>query len=62
MVSRASASQDTHEIAANTSGLHLTSRVRVEVEGSLQGHLKALSKLTRGIKRANHHTDLLQAA
>ena len=62
MASRASTSQDTHEIATNTSSLHLTSRVRVELESSLQGHLKAISKLTRGIERANHHTDLLQAA
>ena len=54
--------QDTHEIATNTSNLNLTSRVRVELESSLKGHLKALSKLTRGIERANHHTDLLQAA
>ena len=54
--------QDTHEIATNTSNLHLTSRVRVELDNSLQGHLKALSKLTRGMERANHHTDLLQAA
>ena len=59
---QASTSQDTHEIATNTSNLHLTSRVRVDLESSLQGHLKALSKLTRSIERANHHTDLLQAA
>ena len=59
---QASTSQDTHEIVTNTSNLHLTSRVRVELEGSLKGHLKALCKLTRGIERANHHTDLLQAA
>ena len=59
---RASTSQDTHEIATNTSNLHLTSRVGVELESFLQGHLKALSKLTRGIERANHHKDLLQAA
>ena len=67
MASRASTSQDKtsqdkQEIATNTSNLHLTSRVRVELDSSLQGHLKALSKLTRGIERANHHTDLLQAA
>ena len=60
MASRASTS-DKQEIAANISNLHLTSRVRVEPDSSLQGHLKALSKLTRGIERANHHTDLLQA-
>ena len=35
--------QDTHEIPTNASNLHLTSRVRVEVESSLKGHLKALS-------------------
>ena len=57
-----STSQDTHEIATSTSNLHLTSRVRVELESSLQGHLKALSKLIRRIAKANHHTDLLQAA
>ena len=56
-----STSQDTHEIAINTSNLHLTSRVRIELESSLQGHLKAISKPTRGIERANHHTDLIQA-
>ena len=61
MASRASTS-DRQEIATNTSNLHLTSRVRVELESSLQGHLKALSKLTRGIERAYHNTDLLQAA
>ena len=61
MATRASTS-DKHEIATITSNLHLTSRVRVELESSLQGHLKAISKLTRGIERANHHTDLLQAA
>ena len=62
MANRASTSQDKQEIATNTSNLHLTRRVRVELESSLQIHLKALSKLTRGIERANHHTDLLQAA
>ena len=60
MASRTSTSQDKtsdkQEIATNTSNLHLTSRVRVELESSLQGHLKALSKLTRGIETANHHT------
>ena len=61
MASRASTS-DKQEIATNTSNLHLTSRVRVELDSSLQGHLKALSKLTRGIERANHHTDLLQSS
>ena len=57
-----STSKDTHEIATNTSNLHLTSRVRVELETSLQGHLEALSKLTRGVERANNQIDLLQAA
>ena len=61
MASRASTS-DKQEIATNTSNLHLTSRVRVELDSSLQGYLKALSKLTRGIERANHHTDLLQSS
>ena len=61
MASRASTS-DKQEIATNTSNLHLTSRVRVELDSSLQGHLKALSKLTRGIERANHHIDLPQAS
>ena len=60
MASRASTSK--HEIATNTSNLHLTSRVRVELDSSLQGHLKALSKLTRGIERANHHTELLPSS
>ena len=50
--------QDTHEIATNTSNLHLISRVRVQLDSSLQGHLK----YTTGIERANHHTVLLQAA
>ena len=49
MAKRASTSQDKtidkQEIATNISNLHLTSRVRVELESSLQGHLKALSKL-----------------
>ena len=48
-------------IATNTANLHLT-RVRVELDSSLQGHLKALSKLTRGIERANYHTELLQSS
>ena len=48
-------------IATNTSNLHIT-RTRVELDSSLQGHLKALSKLTRGIERANHHTELLQSS
>ena len=61
MASRASTS-DKQEIATNTSYLHFTSRVRVELDSSLQGHLKALSKLTRGKERANQHTDLLQAS
>ena len=47
--------------ATNTSNIHL-SRTRVELDSSLQGHLKALSKLTRGIERANHHTELLQSS
>ena len=50
------------ETATNTSNSHLTSRVKVELDSSLQGHLKALSKLTRGIERANHHTELLQSS
>ena len=54
--------QDTQEIATSTSNLHTTSRVRVELESSLQGHLKVLPKLTRGIEGENHHTDLSQAA
>ena len=53
---------DTHAIATSTSNLHLTSRVRVQLGSSLPGHLMALSKLTRGIERANHHTELLQSA
>ena len=61
MASRASTSNK-QEIATNTSNLHLTSRVRVELDNSLQGHLRALSKITRGIERANHHTDLLQGS
>ena len=62
MANRASTSQYKQEIATNTSNLHLTSRVWVELESSLQGHLKAFSQLTRGIERANHHPDLLHAA
>ena len=58
---RASTSKQSTEIATNTSNLHLT-RVRVELDSSLQGHLKALSKLTRGIERANYHTELLQSS
>ena len=54
--------QDTHEITSNTSNVHLTSRVRVQLDSSLQGHLKALYKLTCGIQRANHHTEILQTA
>ena len=54
--------QDTHEIATNTLNLHISNRLRVQLDGSQQGHLKALSKLTRGIERANHHTELLQTA
>ena len=51
------------EIATNTSNIHLTAnRVRVQLDSSLQGNLKALTKLTRGIKRANHHSQLLQLA
>ena len=38
-------------IATNTSNLHIT-RTRVELDSSIQGHLKALSKLTRGTERA----------
>ena len=48
-------------IATNTSNLHIIKN-RVELDSSLQGHLKALFKLTRGIERANHHTELLQAS
>ena len=36
--------------------------VRVQIDSSLQGHLKALTKLTRGIERAIHHSQLLQTA
>ena len=60
MASRASTSNQS-TIATNTSNLHLT-RVRVELDSFLQGHLKALSKLTRGIERANYHTELLQSS
>ena len=51
----------TSEISTNTSNTNLT-RVRVQIDSSLQGHLKALTKLTRGIERANHHSQLLQTA
>ena len=54
--------KDTYKIATNTSNIHLTSRVRVQLDSSLQGHLKAFSKLTRGIERENHHIELLQTA
>ena len=51
------------EIAINTSSIHLSAnRVRVQLDSTLQGHLKALTKLTRGIERANHHSQLLQIA
>ena len=51
------------EIATNTSNIHLTAnRVRVPLDSSLQGHLKVLTKLTRGIERANHHSQLVQIA
>ena len=52
----------TSEISTNTLNIHLTTRVRVQIDSSLQGHLKALTKLTRGIERANHHSQLLQTA
>ena len=58
-----STDQTTSEISTNTSNIHLTAnRVRVQIESSLQGHLKALTKLTRGIERANQHSQLLQTA
>ena len=61
MASKASTSTSNEStIATNTSNLHLT-RVRVELDSSLQGHLKVLSKLTRGIERANYHTELFQS-
>ena len=53
--------EQTSEISTNTSNTHLT-KVRVQIDSSLQGHLKALTKLTRGIERANHHSQLLQTA
>ena len=53
-----STSTNNQSIATNASNLHFTI-VRVELDNSLQGHLKALSKLTRGIERANYHTELL---
>ena len=45
-----STSTNNQSIATNTSNLHFT-RVRVELDSSLQGHLTALSKLTRGIEK-----------
>ena len=54
--------QTTSEISTNTSNIHLTAGVRVQIDSSLQGHLKAHTKLTRGIERANHHSQLLQTA
>ena len=51
------------EIATNTSSIHLSAnKVRVQLDSTLQGHLKALTKLTRGNERANHHSQLLQIA
>ena len=51
------------EIATNSSSLHLsTNRLRVQLDSTFQGHLKALTKLSRGIERANHHSQLLQIA
>ena len=47
MASRASTSKQSTEIATNTSNLHLTSRVRVELDSSLQGHLKDLSQVNK---------------
>ena len=58
----ASNNQDTQEIATNTSNLHLTSRVRVELDSTLKGQLKALSKLTIGTESANHYTQLPQTS
>ena len=49
----------TQEIVTNTFNLHLTKRVSAQLDSSLQGHLKVLSKLNRGIERANH-SQLLQ--
>ena len=58
-----STDQTTSEISYNTSNIHPTAnRVRVQIDSSLQGHLKALTKLTRGTERANHHSQLLQTA
>ena len=55
--------QDTQEIATDTSNYHLsTNRVRVQLDSTLQDYLKAITKLTRGIERANHHSQLLQTA
>ena len=57
------ANQDIQEIVTNTSNYHLsTNRVRVQLDSTLQGHLKALTKLTRGIVRANYHSQLPQTA
>ena len=53
--------QGTQEFATNTSIYHLsTNRVRVQLDSTLQDHLNALTKPTRGIERANHHSQLLQ--
>ena len=50
-------------ITTNTSNYHLsTNRVRAQFDSTLQGHLKALTKFTRGIERAKHHSQLLQRA
>ena len=57
-----SSEQTTSEISTNTSNIHLIARVRVQIDSSLQGHLKTLTKLTRGIERATHHSQLLQTA
>ena len=57
------AGNTSQEIATNTLSIHLsTNRVRVQLDSTLQGHLKALTILTRGIERANHHSQLLQKA
>ena len=39
-----------------------TTRLNIQLDSSLQGYLRAASKLTRNLEKANHHTQLLHTA
>ena len=45
--------------SANTSN---TPRINIQLDSSLQGYLRAATKLTRNLEKANHHTQLLHTA